>query len=88
MSPTQKERLKRHLAGIFLQALDDGLSVEDLLDSLCGAVNERLKRSRGERRPAYRQELRLFYEETLQVLGAARRQVEKAGEIAKAMAGG
>ena len=88
MNHRDKERAKSYLAGIFLQALDDGLSVEDLIDSLCGAVNERRKRARGERRPAYREELRLFYEETLNVLNGARSQVQKAGEIAKAMTGG
>lgn len=83
-----KERLKKYVADVLFRAMLDGLSVEDLLDSMEGAVREMLRVAEGQRDLRYRKELKLFYGEIMELISGMRRQVEKAGHVAKAMAGG
>lgn len=86
MNPIRRRVLAKYLADSMFRALDEGMSVEDILGALVVAVDMRRKHSAHERNRRYRQELKLFYEETSALLKAAMHQVEKAGEVAKAMA--
>lgn len=74
---------KQQLAHQMLGALREGLSVEDLLDSVAMAVAAKLELSRMEPSPRYRRELSIFYKTTLRRLHAARRQTALDGNVAR-----
>lgn len=80
-------RARLKLTAGFVSLLDQGLLVEDIVESVRAAVAHRRSVANGERNPRRREELLLFYADAESVLKECIRRLEIAGRSAKMISG-